>query len=91
MIALKQQMDDLDTQYSEQVDYHSAAKKARDQYVVDKVEETNQAIDVAPTDTPRMIAVKTAVNRIAASMGANDIKVRVYEGNPELDGDMRYS
>jgi hypothetical protein len=91
MIALKQQMDDLDKQYSEQVDYHSAAKKARDQYVVDKVEETNQAIDVAPTDTPRMIAVKTAVNRIAASMGANDIKVRVYEGNPELDGDMRFS
>ena len=79
MIALKQQMDDLDKQYSEQVDYHSAAKKARDQYVVDKAEETNQAIAVAPTDTPRMMAVKTAVNRIAASMGANDIKVRVYE------------
>ena len=91
MIALKQQMDDLDNKYSEQVDYHSAAKKARDQYVVDKAEETNQAISVAPTDTPRMMAVKTAVNRIAASMGANDIKVRVYEGNPELDGDMRYS
>ena len=91
MIALKQQMDDLDTQYSDQVDYHSAAKKARDQYVVDKAEETNQAIAVAPTDTPRMMAVKTAVNRIAASMGANDIKVRVYEGNPELDGDMRFS
>ena len=91
MIALKQQMDDLDNKYSEQVDYHSAAKKARDQYVVDKAEETNQAIAVAPTDTPRMMAVKTAVNRIAASMGANDIKVRVYEGNPELDGDMRFS
>ena len=91
MIALKQQMDDLDNKYSEQVDYHSAAKKARDQYVVDKAEETNQAITVAPTDTPRMMAVKTAVNRIAASMGANDIKVRVYEGNPELDGDMRFS
>ena len=91
MIALKQQMDDLDNKYSEQVDYHSAAKKARDQYVVDKAEETNQAIAVAPTDTPRMMAVKTAVNRIAASMGANDIKVRVYEGNPEFGPDMRLS
>ena len=91
MIALKQQMDKLDTQYSEQVEYHSAAKKAREQYVVDKAEETNQAIAVAPTDTPRMMAVKAAVNRIAASMGANDIKVRVYEGNPEIEGDMRYS
>ena len=91
MIALKQQMDDLDTQYSDQVDYHSAAKKARDQYVVDKAEETNQAIAVAPTDTPRMMAVKTAVNRIVASMGANDIKVKVYEGNPDVDGDMLYS
>jgi hypothetical protein len=91
MIALKEQIDSLDKQYSEQVDYHSAAKKARDQYVADKAEETNQAIAVAPTDTPRMMAVKTAVNRIAASMGANDIKVRVYEGNPELDGDMRFS
>jgi len=91
MIALKQQMDELDTQYSEQVEYHSAAKKAREQYVVDKAEETNQAIAVAPTDTPRMMAVKTAVNRIAASMGANDIKVRVYEGNPDVEGDLRFS
>ena len=91
MIALKQQMDDLDTQYSEQVDYHSAAKKARDQYVVDKVEETNQAITVAPTDTPRMMAVKTAVNRIALLLGGQNIKVKVYEGNPDVDGNMRYA
>ena len=92
MIALKKQIDSLDTQYSEQVDYHSAAKKARDKYVADKAEETNQAIAVAPTDTPRMMAVKTAVNRIAASMGANNIKVKVYEGNPDVDGpDIRFS
>jgi len=91
MIALKQQMDDLDTQYSDQVDYHSAAKKARDQYVVDKAEETNQAIAVAPTDTPRMMAVKTAVNRIALLLGGQNIKVKVYEGNPDVDGNMRYA
>ena len=91
MIALKQQMDDLDNKYSEQVDYHSAAKKARDQYVVDRAEETNQAIAVAPTDTPRMMAVKTAVNRIALLLGGQNIKVKVYEGNPDVDGNMRYA
>jgi len=93
MLKLKKQLDDLDKQYAEEVEYHSAAKKARDQYISDKAEETTQAIKIAPTDTPRMVAVKSAVNRIVASMGANDINVKVYEGNPEFTPaeNLRYS
>jgi GNAT superfamily N-acetyltransferase len=91
MIAMKKEMDALDQQYSDAVEYHRAAKKARDVYVADQAEQTSQAIKIAPTDTPRMRAVKDAVNRIVLSLGGQDIKVRVYEGNPDVDGDMRFS
>jgi len=91
MLKLQKQLDDLDKQYAEEAEYHSAAKAAREQYVADKAEETSQAIKIAPTDTPRMVAVKSAVNRIVASMGANDIEVKVYEGNPDVEGDLKFS
>jgi len=93
MIAMKKELDDLDQQYSDAVEYHRAAKKARDVYVADKAEETSQAIKIAPTDTPRVRAVKDAVNRIVLSLGGQDIKVRVHEGNPEFTSleNIRYS
>ena len=64
MIALKQQMDEFDTQYSDQVEYHSAAKKAREQYVVDKAGETTQALKIAPTDTPKITGLKQQLKQV---------------------------
>ena len=92
MIDIKAQIDDLDAQYDRKVLYHAGAKDARKQYLIDKTEEANTAILTAPTDTPRMVQVKGAINRILAALGAeNDITVKVHEGVPEVEGDMRYS
>ena len=64
MLALKKQLDDLDKQYADEVEYHSAAKRAREQYVADKAEETSQAIKIAPTDTPRISGLKPQLKQV---------------------------
>ena len=91
MVKAKADKEALEARLTELEVEHKAAVGAFEAYISDNAEFTNSAIKVAATDTPRMRAVKDAVNRIVLSLGGQDIKVRVYEGNPDVDGDMRFS
>jgi hypothetical protein len=61
-----------------------------------KEQDTNAAQMFAPDgesipSSARALEIEQQVNQMLAQLGALDIRVRIHEGNPELDGDLRYS